>query len=333
MPTRDEHWSGARARRAFAATLGTVGLSTQARTGGWAREMNGDRAFEDREGEPADETGPSAPVDARTMLGAVRDDIRQTLRVPWIDPALEAASASPVFFIAAWSAIRPNVGKSFLLLARTLRTRAAETVRGLDLGDLRKQIERLLPEDDVRRAEDIARAAHVATAKAQIVTHELARAAARDPIRGTGREEPPIRRGIPEWQRWIAHQPVAGASPLPSDAAAALHLAAVPILFRQLSRWPDILEPLAERLVPVTRSDEWRLGAARLRRIVRSGVETLPHPISLQWSALIDRGVDDDERRRLAAVLEDHDRSMPEQTLLAAFVWAGMGSPDIGAEG
>src|SRR6266513_370172 len=63
------------------------------------------------------------------IVSAVKEDIRQTLRSAWIDPALEVAAEHPIFFTAAWSAIRPNVGKSFLTLARSLRTEAVESVR------------------------------------------------------------------------------------------------------------------------------------------------------------------------------------------------------------
>src|SRR5205823_5661390 len=51
-------------------------------------------------------------VDHAAILGAVREDVRQTLRSGWIDASIEVAAAQPVFFTAAWSAIRPNVGRS-----------------------------------------------------------------------------------------------------------------------------------------------------------------------------------------------------------------------------
>jgi hypothetical protein len=264
----------------------------------------------------------------------VREDVRATLRVAWIDPAIDAATASPVFFTAAWSAIRPNVGKSFLALTRALRTTALESLGSREALDLRKELERSLPEEDLKRAEDIVRAAHLATAKSQIVVHALARAAARDPIPGTGREEPPVRRGVPDWQRWIAHQSINGVWSGPADdAVMGIGLPAVPTGLGLLSRWPRVLEQLGELLVPVARGEQWRSGAARLRRVLRTGIETLPHPIALQWSVLASRGITDEERRRLGAVLVNHDRSMADQTLVAAFTWAAFGSPDVGSDG
>src|SRR5207237_1414202 len=70
--------------------------------------------------------GEPRPIDQTAILGAVREDVRQTLRSGWVDAALEAAAGQPVFFTAAWSAIRPNVGRSFLLLAKALRAQAPE---------------------------------------------------------------------------------------------------------------------------------------------------------------------------------------------------------------
>ena len=75
---------------------------------------------------PVKATATGAPHPA--IVSAVKEDIRQTLRVGWIDPALDAVAAQPLFFTAAWSAMRPNFGKSFLMLARAVRTQAEDAV-------------------------------------------------------------------------------------------------------------------------------------------------------------------------------------------------------------
>jgi hypothetical protein len=292
------------------------------------------RVFEYRGPEDPLEGGPTPwRPETGAVLAAVREDVRQTLRTGWLDPAFDTAASNPVFFTAAWSAIRPNVGKSFLLLARALRGQAAETVRVVSGPDLRKQLEADLLEEDVRRIEDAVRASHLAAAKAQIVVHALARAARRDRIPGTGREEPPVRRGVPEWQRWIGAQlPPGPSGGVLEEAAEALGVDQEPMPLRLLVRWPEALTPLWAGLAPIVAGEAWRDGAARLRRIVRVGVDTLPHPVDLQWSALRDRGVSEEERLALADSLAGHDRSMADQTLMAAFAWAAMGAPDIGVE-
>jgi hypothetical protein len=292
------------------------------------------RAFEYRTSEEPQGGDPPARLpETSAMLAAVRDDVRQTLRSWWLDPAIESATTSPVFFTAAWSAIRPNVGKSFLLLARALRTQAVEIVRVGPSPDLRKRLEAAdLSEADVQAIEEAVRAAQLVSAKTQIVVHALSRAARRDRIPGTGREEPPVRRGVPEWQRTLGGVPLPAVGAELDDAAQALSTPSAPMALRLVARWPAALSLLWEEVAPFVADERWRAGATRLRRIVRSGVDTLPHPIDLQWPALRDRGITEEERVALADTLTEHDRAAADQTLLAAFAWVAMGGPDIGVE-
>jgi hypothetical protein len=276
-----------------------------------------------------------AGVDPSVVLGAVREDIRQTLRMGWVEPALDAAAAFPVFFTAAWSAIRPNVGRSFLLLCRALRSQATEAVRtAMEPPDLRKRLEPELSEEELRRVEDSVRAAHLATAKAQVVVHALHRAVRRERIAGTGLEEPPIRRGVPDWQRWMSlPPPSARTSSLLAEAVAALGLAVPPASLRLLGRWPPALAALWESVRPAVATPAWREAAGRLQRTLLSGICTLPHPVDLQWTALRARGFTEAQRLELARRLAVHDASMASQTLVAAYAWASFGAPDIGVEG
>src|SRR5207247_4702396 len=133
---------------------------------------------------------PAEGGDPAMVLGAVREDIRQTLRTAWIDPAFDLAAEYPVFFTAAWSAIRPNVGRTFVSLARSVRAEAAETARSMKVPDLRRRLNGELPEEVLGRVEECVRAAHLSMAKAQIVVHALHRVGRRERISGTGREEP-----------------------------------------------------------------------------------------------------------------------------------------------
>jgi hypothetical protein len=277
----------------------------------------------------------SAPIEVTAVLGAVRDDVRQTLRTGWLDPGVDAAADYPVFFTAAWSAIRPNVGKSFLALARRLRSDAADVLRvGFELPDLRKRLDGHLSEEEIRRIEESTRAAHLATAKAQIVVHALHRAVRRDRISGTGREEPPIRRGVPEWQRWMSFQPASQNTwPILDQVVDEMALPTAPVPLRLLARWPVALASVWDELGPLTRSKTWKAGASRLRRLVLAGMTTLPHPVELQWAALQARGFTEEERVELSGILAAHDSAMPVQTLASAFTWMVFGAPEMGVEG
>jgi len=294
--------------------------------------MTSYRTFIDGE---LDQGGPGGSADPAAVMGAVREDIRQTLRAGWIDPAIEAAAADPVFLTAAWSAIRPNVGKSFLTLARSLRAAAAESVLPQrDPRDLWIRLDHQLTSEERERVVECVRAAHLVTAKVQIVVHALHRAVRKDRLGGTGREEASVRRGVPEWQRWMRFQPTPEvARPVLEEAAGMLEVPVSTPPLRLLARWPPVLASLWDELKPVCRTEQFRAGAVRLRRLTLGGVATLPHPIELQWTALRARGLREDDRVRLAELLANHDRSMAAQTLAAAFAWAAFGAPDMGAEG
>jgi hypothetical protein len=279
--------------------------------------------------------GSPAPVEVAAVLAAVRDDVRQTLRTGWLDPGVEAAANYPVFFTAAWSAIRPNVGKSFLALARRLRSEAADVLRvAFDLPDLRKRLDGDLSEEEIRRIEESTRAAHLATAKSQIVVHAFYRAVRKERMSGTGREEPPVRRGVPEWQRWMSFQAAAQNSrPILVQVVNEMAIPTPPVPFRLLARWPSALTKLWDELGPIARSEAWKAGAVRLRRLVLAGMPTLPHPVELQWAALKARGFTEAERLELTGILASHDSAMPAQTLASAFSWMAFGAPEIGVEG
>jgi hypothetical protein len=278
------------------------------------------------------DAGSDGPVLA---LGAVLDDVRHTLRMAWLDPGIEATARHPVFFAAAWSAIRPNVGRSFLTLARALRGLAVDSIRswGGPPG-VEERLESVLTDEELRRVTDTARAVHASAAKVQIVLHALHRAARRERIGGTGQEEPSVRRGVPDWQRWMA---VSGA---PDPTTGVLRAAkermatpGAPAALGPFSRWPAALEAVWDGLAPSLETDAWRRAAAQIRRGLLSGVAHLPHPVDLQWPVLRERGFGEEARLVLEETLAAHEAAAPGQTLAAAFVWLSLGGPELGAEG
>jgi hypothetical protein len=287
----------------------------------------------DGEGSPA--VPSQGTSDHAAVLGVVREDVRQTLRMGWVDGSLDGLTAQPVFFTAAWSAMRPNVGRSFLALARALRTDAAEAVRSTaDLPDLRKRMVDRLSEEELQRVEACVKATHLGTVKVQIVIHAFYRAVRRDLPRSTGLEEPPVRRGIPDWQRWMTLRSAAPeAQPILDEAGPAFGLAEPPASLRLLARWPTALQASWKELKRLRGTGAWRAGTSKVRRTLLRGIHTLPHPIDLQWSALKARGYLESDRAALLGLLTASDAAMSGQSLAAAFLWAAFGSPDIGSEG
>ena len=268
--------------------------------------------------------------EAELLVGAVREDIRHTLRVAWVHPGIEAAADHPIFLAAAWSAIRPNVGKSFDALTRTLGGAAVESLRAMGpVPDLRASMGRLRSEPEVRRMVESAAAAQFDAARNEVAVHLLSCAVRGESVGGTGAEEPPVRRGIPDWQRWMAVARVpAAAGQFLGQAERVLNSPSAPPVLRLLAHWPDALEATWTQLRPLATSDAWRRSAVRLRWAVRAGVRRLPHPVAVQWRALRRRGFSEEGQAELRRVMAVHDRAMPADTLTAAFVWLAFGEPD-----
>jgi hypothetical protein len=273
-----------------------------------------------------------AASDAPVVLGAVREDIRQTLRMGWLDPAFEALLAHPAFLTAGWSAVRPNVGRSFVSLAKSMREEATSVAQSLlPRPVLRHELAKRLSQEEVRRVEEAARAIHLSMPKVQIVVHALYRAARRERLPGKGHEEPPIRRGVPEWQRWMAAQPVPeAATPVIEQTARYFSLPASSAPLRLFARWPDALTALAKNLRALGRQEEWNGGVMRLRRTVLAGIGNLPHPVELQWPALQARGLLEEDRDQIVNVLAEHDAAMAVQTMMSTCAWMALGAPQGG---
>src|SRR5438067_13162128 len=101
---------------------------------------------------------PSQDDEAHALLAVVRDDVRRPLRTAWIDPGIEAAAQWPTFFTTAWSAIRPSVGRSFLILSKALREQAVRAVSSWDgRRDLRDRLRGTLTHEELERVTEAAR--------------------------------------------------------------------------------------------------------------------------------------------------------------------------------
>ncbi len=270
------------------------------------------------------------------ILGAVLDDLRSTLRVGWVEPALRALTAEPIFLAAAWSATRPNVTRSFAAGADRLQRAAVEAARRIvrppDLSDwIRTEFSGIERERITRTAQ----AMHHAAARTYLVVQAWAMLARRQAIPGTGREEPPAKRGIPSWQEGLVGTPRAlseGAEALVDDATVALGLSASPSALRVAGRWPHYLELLAGDLRSAAGNAGWNSTVIMLRRTVAEVLRGLPHPMDLQWDVLERRGLTDDRRVTVADHLTAATSAMPANVLIAATIWVTVGGPDIPAE-
>jgi hypothetical protein len=259
------------------------------------------------------------------------DDIRATLRMSWVDPGIRSVTAHPDFFAAAWSATRPNVTRSFAAAAERLRRLAEEAVPRMPSIDHVAWLESRLPPVDRDRLMRMVHALRTATPKVLIVIQGWAVLARRRRIPGTGREEAPARRGIPNWQDTLGFLqlvlPPETESSL-EDAAARLSLSSVPSSLRALAAWPSYLEQAERDVHRAIRTRAWRDAVGALRRAAVDSLGWLPHLMELQWDVLARRGLTEGRREALADHLTSLAAAMPADILLAHLLWRAVGSPD-----
>jgi len=269
------------------------------------------------------------------LIPAVLRDVRETLRMRWIDSSLETAAAHPVFFTAAWSALRPNIGPGFVSAARHIRDLAVNGVKQHATPPDHSEWARLakLEPQELEQITVTVRAFHESMAKVAIAVHALARAARGRPAGGSGIEEPPPKRGVPNWHPRMVLEAGEDAQQVLMDAARRLGAPAPPDVLVALSAWPGYLTRAWRDGKRFVGTDGWNETAGRVRRATLEAVRRLPHLISLQWSALKERGFTDEERRDVGDALAGYDSAMPGIVTLVAYLWLAAGAPAETREG
>jgi len=274
------------------------------------------------------------------ILFAVMDDVRHTLRMSWVDPALRSVSSYPMFFTAAWAATKPNMTRSFALGSERLRTAAVEVARSAP------SVQPIHPTPDGSAVADLSvpererlirtvQAVHHSSAKVGLVLQAWTVLARRRRIAGTGQEEPPAKRGIPSWQEGLSAMPrslTPEAEAFVDDATIELGLSTTPAALQAAAVWPHFLEEAWRRLQPISKSAQWREAVARLRRSGGDVLRSLPHPMDLQWDVLGQRGLTEDRREVIADHLSTLAAAAPVNMLLAAHLWCALGSPELPGE-
>jgi hypothetical protein len=175
---------------------------------------------------------------------------------------------------------------------------------------------------------------HHSAARVYLVVQAWAVLARRQDIPGTGREEPPARRGVPSWQEGLSAAPRAisdEADALIDDLTVALGLSATPQSLSAAAMWPHYLELLAGDLRAVD-AERWRHAIIALRRSASDILSRLPHPMSLQWDVLERRGLTEERRAAVADHLTAATSAMPANAVIAAAIWSSLGEPEFPSE-
>jgi len=280
---------------------------------------------------------PSARPDRSQdrILAAVLDDVRNTLRVGWVDSALRGLTFEPNFLAAAWAATRPNVTRSFAAGADRLQQEAVEAARAVVApADLSDWTRTELSGFDRERLVRTAQALHHSAARVYLVVQAWAVLSRRQDIPGTGKEEPPAKRGIPSWQEGLSSSSNVsseGAEAVIDDTTVSLGLSASPQALTSAAIWPHYLELLASDLRSVD-GEAWRQAVTGLRRTTSEILGKLPHPMALQWDVLERKGITEDRRAAIADHLTAATAAMPANAIIAASMWCSLGEPEFPSE-
>jgi hypothetical protein len=285
--------------------------------------------------------GISSPPSARPdrsqdrIIAAVLDDVRNTLRVGWVDVSLRALANEPGFLAAAWAATRPNVTRSFAAGAERLQHEATEASRQvIHPADLTEWTRTELTSIERERLVRTAQALHHSAARVYLVVQAWAVLARRQDIPGTGKEEPPAKRGVPSWQEGLSLSSRAisdEAEALIDDTTVALGLSATPQALSAAAIWPHYLELLTGDLRAAD-GEAWRHAILALRRTAAEILSRLPHPMALQWDVLERKGLTEERRAIVADHLTAATAAMPANTLIAAAMWSSLGEPELPSE-
>jgi hypothetical protein len=270
------------------------------------------------------------------ILYAVLDDVRTTLRMGWVDPAIRSVSANQVFFSAAWSATRPNITKSFALGADRLRGAALSVIRrSFPPGDHRPLLESSVSLSERDRATRTMLAIHCGSARVLLVVQAWAILARRQRIGGTGVEEPPAKRGVPAWQEGLVAVPRSvspEAEALLDHATVALGVVSTPPALQTAALWPHYLDGAWRDLQKVIADPEWQQSLLALRRVAAEVLRSLPHPMDLQWDVLSRRGLPEVDREPLADHLTALAAAMPIALLVSAYLAEALGTTEAPAD-
>jgi hypothetical protein len=265
----------------------------------------------------------------------VLDDLRNTLRVGSIDTALRTLTDEPNFLAAAWAATRPNVTRSFAAGADRLQHESVDIARTVvKPSDLSPWVGTELSGFDRERLVRTAQAQHHSAARVYLVVQAWAWLSRRQDLPGTGKEEPPAKRGVPSWQEGLSNGTRSiseEAEALIDDTTVALGLSATPQALASAAVWPHYLELLVGDLRAAD-GDAWRRAVSSLRRTASEILGRLPHPMALQWDVLERKGITEERRTVIADHLTAATAAMPANAIIAAAMWCSLGEPELPSE-
>jgi len=258
-------------------------------------------------------------AEAQGNIKDTYEDIKATLRVPYVGSVFRALAVYPDYLLMGWRALKPNAQTLFFeRFADDIRARAAEAVSTWE--------STLWPprEGETKR---IIRVLHYAVPKQFLATEALRSA--------TNGQQPMLAQLPPAEKRQIAPGIPQDAEELDLPDPYLLDDRAQPVLddmvrtlglpfadgdYRILAQWPDYLLSAWQVWRPNLESSPYRLLERDLRRLAGEALSTLPFRMEIYPHALRHAGLSEQQLDGVRATLDSFSRALPGLVAHSAFL-------------
>lgn len=262
---------------------------------------------------------------AEGAIKAIYDDIKVTLRVPFVSLVFRVLATEPDYLAMAWRALKPNVQTVFFEgSADQLRAYLVHAVSSWPGAPRPTDADQITPVLTIFQYLEpklllILAALRSATSGTQPKLTELPRAAKRQ-----------VAPGIPPGAQNVsfidAERAGAAVNAIFDDVRVTQHTPVVGDEFRALAAWPSYLESAWQTWKPLAGQPAYLQCGRALRRATEGVLTALPFGLNLYPHALRHAGLSELQIDRVQDILRQFDALQQEMAVAVSF-WA------VGAEG
>lgn len=240
--------------------------------------------------------------EAQGRVREIFDDIRSTLKVPFVNLVFRTLAPYPAYLELAWGQIKPNAGTRFFQeITDGIRMRAMEGIGGeFSLSNhlvwLKQQG---YDAGEIRRVDEVIRLFHSVNPRLLGVTTVLlqsleGREVGGDP--GTTREVVGLEEEFAQPTELVSDE---AASPqvraVFEDIQRTLAIPITPCDYRALARWPDYLQMAWGELMLIVRSEPYRVLRGKIDVYTTTSVRRLPYAVHAGRKELLAAGISAEE--------------------------------------
>lgn len=270
---------------------------------------------------------------ARGRIKEVYEDIKATMRVPFVPTSFRAFAAYPEYLELVWAHVKPNVGTAaFEEWAAGIRHHSdADASHRFRVSDhVNILLQRGTPYETIHDIRDTVEVFHYLDPRLLILLAGLVESQEKQaPVGNLDPTPREVRRvDVPSF----LFVPVRLVRPelaphrvrrLLNDIKAAMQMPVVPGLYRALAAWPDYLELAWKEVKPALSTRPYGETCAELREIASRAAYELPSPLRIDDDTLVQAGLEADLReiRQLNQLFAD---LLPRLILNTSILWKGL---------